>query len=561
MGLLLDDIRVCAWVYRMVERIESSDYASIELLVLNGAAASPSGSVLERMGRRVRNLVPFVATKLLDMAEERLVNRGSFLPDAFAQRDLSRLLPKVALLEVVPIRKQVSDYFSERDLEAIRGYGLDVLIRIGFRILRGGILHGARYGVWSYHHGDNMVNRGGPAGYWEAMERWPTTGSMLQILSEEMDNGTVLYRSWSCTQETLADNRNNLYWKTLSFIPRKLEQLHREGYDALMRQAQALTPERQLYSRRLYRVPTRGERTRLIGARVRERVRQKYANKLYFDQWFLLYHLGERGHDSMWRYRRLLPPKDRFWADPHVVYREGRYYLFIEEFLFAEQRGHISVMEMDEQGRHGEPVPILERPYHLSYPFVFEYQGHYYMVPESAENRTVDLYRCVEFPHRWEQCGTLLDGVHAVDATLHPHGGRWWMFVNMVENRGASSCDELFLFHADTPLGNDWTPHPLNPVISDARRARPAGRIFTENGRIYRPSQNCSVRYGYGFNINRILHLDEREYREELVSTATPEWEPGLLATHTYSRAHRLTVIDAQRRAVKEGVPGWLARD
>src|SRR2546427_6485060 len=82
----------------------------------------------------------------------------------------------------------------------------------------------------SYHHGDNRVNRGGPPGYWEVMESSPVTGTMLQVLTEDLDGGRVLYRSYSSTHDmSLADNKSNVQWKTLHFIPRKLKQLHDEG--------------------------------------------------------------------------------------------------------------------------------------------------------------------------------------------------------------------------------------------------------------------------------------------------------------------------------------------
>lgn len=547
-GLLLDSMEVCAWVYRMVEILQRSDYAAVELLVVDGGGDAERPSLVRRITGKARNLLPVLLNKGLDIAEQKLVERGASLPDAFALKDLSPLVEGVPVLTVKPARKRVSDYFSSQDVAAIEQHRIDVLIRIGFRILRGGILRAARYGVWSYHHGDNRVNRGGPAGYWEVVEGWPETGSMLQILSEDIDNGKVLYRSWSCTQETVADNRNNLYWKTLSFIPRRLEQLHRLGEEEFFRRVEAENPPLDLYGNRLFTVPTRGERARHIVRRTLGKLRDKYANKFYFDQWFLLYHLGDDGWGSLWRYRSIHPPKDRFWADPFPVYRDGKYYLFIEEFLFDRRQGHIALLEMDEEGNYGEPVPVLERPYHLSYPFVFQFEGEYYMVPESAANRSVDLYRCVEFPHRWEHRRTLLKGVSAVDATLHRQDGRWWMFVSIAENEGASSCDELFLFHSDDLLQGEWIPHPENPVVSDVRRARPAGRIFRHAGRLYRPSQNCAGRYGHGFQINEILRLDETGYEERPTATAAPDWRPGLLATHTFNRAGRLTVIDAEQR-------------
>jgi hypothetical protein len=151
-------------------------------------------------------------------------------------------------------------------------------------------------------------------------------------------------------------------------------------------------------------------------------------------------------------------------------------------------------------------------------------------------------------PHRWEKVHHLLDDVEAVDATLHEHGGRWWMFVNIVAHPGASSCVELHLFHADEPTSRAWQPHPQNPVVSDARRARPAGQLFEHEGRLYRPSQDCSHRYGWALNINWVKTLTPEVYEEELVSRAEPRWAPDVRGIHTFNRAGPFHVIDAEVR-------------
>ena len=106
-------------------------------------------------------------------------------------------------------------------------FDLDVALCFGFRILKGDALKIARHGVWSFHHGDNLVNRGGPAGFWEVMDGIPVTGSVLQILTEDLDNGRVIYRSWSPTSDrfSVKANRNNLYWKSSAFVIRKLKDL------------------------------------------------------------------------------------------------------------------------------------------------------------------------------------------------------------------------------------------------------------------------------------------------------------------------------------------------
>ena len=145
------------------------------------------------------------------------------------------------------------------------------------------------------------------------------------------------------------------------------------------------------------------------------------------------------------------------------------------------------------------------------------------------------MYRSEGFPRRWRFHKVLLEGVSAVDTTLVNTGLTWWLFANMVENDGASTWDELFIFSADSPLSGHWTPHRRNPVVSDVRRARPAGRIFERNGRLYRPSQDCSKWYGYGVRVNEIVVLNESEYEEREVDFLKPNWDKQVRGVHTLS--------------------------
>src|SRR5437016_5781577 len=119
-------------------------------------------------------------------------------------------------------RKDLSTDFSENDLDAIRSAKLDVILRFGFRIIKGEILRAAKYGVWSFHHGDNDFYRGGPALFWEIWETNPVSGSVLQILNEQLDGGQVIYKSLASTHRySLFLNRNAVYWKTAAFVTRK----------------------------------------------------------------------------------------------------------------------------------------------------------------------------------------------------------------------------------------------------------------------------------------------------------------------------------------------------
>jgi hypothetical protein len=96
----------------------------------------------------------------------------------------------------------------------------------------------------------------------------------------------------------------------------------------------------------------------------------------------------------------------------------------------------------------------------------------------------------------------------------------------------------------------------MNPIVSDVKRARGAGAIFRKNGKLFRPSQDCSKGYGYGFDLNEIIILSETEYSERTVKSVRPECMKNTVATHTYANQGDLTVIDAL-----PGRPKWAKRN
>jgi len=270
------------------------------------------------------------------------------------------------------------------------------------------------------------------------------------------------------------------------------------------------------------------------------------------DRWFLL--AGFCGPDALSAppvdlLNPLYPPADVFWADPFAWRRDGRHYVFFEECPFATRKGRISVLELDAEARPvGPAVPVIEEPYHLSYPFLFEFEGELYMVPEKKAVRRVDVYRCVEFPHRCVPVKTLIAGMRIVDATLFEWQGRWWMFCAVkLKWKGLRYDETLFAFHADSPLSSDWTPHPANPLLRDFSRGRPGGRIQRDGeGRLLRPSQDCVRHYGDGLNINEISLLTPTEYQERRIWHSSGEAAGGWHGMHHMDWHEGLMVMDAQ---------------
>jgi len=536
-GVLLDSLDVPAWEYRLIEMILQGNYASIEVFIVNmGIPPRPPWHV--RLRRHRKHLLYFLYAKL-----DETVFRPT--PNAFALKNLRELLPDTPTQLVHPLQKRYDDYFSEDDIKRIEAYQLDVLIRFGFRILKGKILTAAKHGIWSYHHGDNRVNRGGPAGIWEVFRDMPETGVTLQRLTERLDGGIALYRSWARTYPfSPVVNKNGFYWTATSFLPRMLELLYRVGEQKFSERIAPLQPAWDVYQHRLYRAPSNWEAWRFAWKQF-GKICWFYCKRVWQrEQWFLLFAIADDIAMVFWRFKKILPPKDRFWADPHVICRDDRYYVFLEEYLYASGKGHLSVMTIERNGQWTPPVKVLEKATHLSYPFVFEWEGRTYMMPESYEDRTISLYECRRFPDQWEHRLNFMEHVSAVDSTLFYYHDTWWLFTTIIEHDGGGLDNELFLFYSDRLFSTDWQPHPLNPIVSDVKNARSAGKIFVKDGKIYRPSQDGSRRYGYGFNLNEIITLTTTDYREQMVVSVHPTWDERIEGVHTLTYQDGLTIID-----------------
>ena len=396
----------------------------------------------------------------------------------------------------------------------------------------------ARYGVWRFCFGADGALGETLAGLPEVAAAEPLSASGLKVRLAADRPARLAYQSWARTYPfSVARHRDQLLRKTAEFAYRAVRELHHAGESWLGR----LREMRERPSPP--RTPGVADATRILARLARRGVERA----LNIEQWFLAYRFGGRVQAGLEGFTRILPPKDRDWADPFVVEKSGRYYIFFEELIYAEGKAHIAMLELDRAGRTSTPTRVLEADYHLSYPYVFEHDGQLWMLPESARNRRVELYRCVDFPLSWKREQVLLEDVRLVDATLHRSGERWWMFANSAAGGSRMFDDELHLFYADRLMG-EWRPHAKNPVKSDARSSRPGGSLFSRNGVLYRPAQVCVPRYGAGLAIHRVLKLTPEEYAERQVERLLPSAESGLFGLHTMNRAGDLIVVDAFAR-------------
>lgn len=549
-GLLLDGDQLPRFCRRIVAQIRASNFANVELLVYKKPILShdtKKKSFLDRIRRHIfdRTLRRHLLYHVYAALDDRL---GS---DEHPRDlvDASSVLTNIDKIFVDPIRQGYSERFPDAVVREVRAKNLDVLIRFGFNILRGDVLKSARYGIWSYHHGDNDFYRGGPAHFWELYENNPLSGVILQVLTEELDDGLVLCKSLFNTQDTLRVSENSYgpYWGAADLIIRKLNELHRLGWPHLTSNAVSRSPYRG--RRRLYRTPTNLETTTWLMRTLTRKGSKRLSRNFTLHHWRIAVRLNQpplfapECNGNLDGFQWLESPEGYFWADPFLIERDARRWVFFEEYSYTLKRGAIACAEVSSSGEFICVSKCLDdTEHHFSYPYVFRVADDFFMVPESSDSNCITLYQCEQFPDKWRRRSVLLRG-RFVDPTIWWHNERWWLLATAADPDSRSSS--LLLFSSQT-LTDNWRPHPANPISTDVRNNRNAGRILHQHGKLIRPSQSCSPRYGYSFAFNEIVRLSDSEYQERLVCDFLPE-RLGVDATHTYNWVPGLEVIDGRK--------------
>ncbi len=236
-----------------------------------------------------------------------------------------------------------------------------------------------------------------------------------------------------------------------------------------------------------------------------------------------------------------------FVADPFLVRSGNEWLLFFELLNRNTHLGEIGLSRSPDLVHWSYHGVVLAESFHLSYPKVFQWEGTWYLMPETHQAREVRLYVADPFPSRWTHAHTLLTGRQFLDATVFRHAEHWWMFVEASE---PIRHDTLRLYHSDH-LTSGWVEHPMSPVVeADPEIARPAGSVIHDGERLIRFGQKCKPRYGTGVRAFEITELTTTAYSERPLSS-----EPVYTGSGSGWNASRMHHVDAHR--IAEGQ--WIA--
>ncbi len=533
-GIMVDDLSLEAWKVDTVKKLIEGGMR-LELIVRNTEATQKKGFFHWLMHYPIRrgffqiwNHYWFKPTsKTMTELEPALKSLGLSLTD-------------IPILDCEPTHKKTSTFILDKDIESIKNHQLDFILRFGFDIIRGEVLQAAKYGIWSFHHDDEMAYRGGPPGFWEWMQDNPRNGVILQRLTDVLDKGNILKKRW--------------YPTILHSYKAHLDQLLSDSADMplqVCREIQftdKLNEYQSASEAKINRPPVNIKMLKYWILCVTRRLRFHLHDMFRQEDWNVGYAevpLKEfikapeiTEEDVVWFKRK---KRSIYFADPFVITTQNDTYIFYESYNYKTGKGHIEVVRRSKGFK--KPKVALEEPFHLSYPFVFEHEGEVYCIPESNEANRLNLYHFNEKELKLEQECVLIEHIRAIDPTLIYRDGCWNLFFTQKDFPSV----KLYRYVAED-LKGDYRPHHANPIKVDCADARMAGAFFEMDGELIRPAQQCGRYYGMAVNLNHVDQFTNKEYVEAQYDTIKPfahsKYKQGF---HTLNGNDTITVFDGKR--------------
>lgn len=541
-GLIVDSKTTTKYTYEIAEWCRNQQNILLSHLIIqrdkrpNQGKTEKSFNYLKKQGPLF--LLGQASFFALSRTENIFLRKHKHHQDHFQSYQLNDIIPESLCVDPEISKSGFIYRYSDHDIDKIKELNLDVLIRYGSGILSGQILNVTKFGILSFHHADNEINRGGPPGFWEVLLKQDATGFIIQQLTEELDGGHILACGKFPTKSHFLLNQACVYKKSNFYLKKLLNDIAT---------TRVLPPEKETYPyfNQLFKRPSLSHQaaymSRLLSSLMQKIVTRRLMKKKH--RWSIAFSRSNWKNLVMWRSSKIPNPPNHSLATPFAVRENDRDFCFVENYDFDTKKACISVYELV-----GEKAVFagdaLTEPFNTSFPYLFRFDDKLYMCPETSEINGIRLYECVEFPLRWKFLKVLMRDVQAVGTMIFQKDGLWWMLTNIDPCGIEENFSELFIFYSDNPVDGQWVPHPKNPFLSDSTRARNGG-LITQKNEYFRVSQKQGFdAHGNGFSINRIDEINKQHYSESKVCSIAPNFFPDIKGTHHLHSIDGLIVFD-----------------
>ena len=232
-------------------------------------------------------------------------------------------------------------------------------------------------------------------------------------------------------------------------------------------------------------------------------------------------------------------PRNVFWADPFILYRNSQYYVFYEELNKNQGYGTINCMVFDSTIKMLSNDIVIDEGVHFSFPYLIEDGKDIYMLPETSLKNELALYKAIDFPLIWEKQSVLLN-LPAMDSIVFREGGYWYLLYS-----DANRDDGSLFYRKSKDLVISWELIEEVLISKSFHNTRSAGNVIKYKDQLYRPTQKCDNYYGEAVVLN-IIDFGNNKLNEEEVKLIhyNNRFVKGF---HTISSCKNITFVDRRR--------------
>jgi hypothetical protein len=439
------------------------------------------------------------------------------------------------LIKTYPVLElhSVSDRYlelSEADLTAVQKLNLDIIIRCNKDIIRGNLLtKSCKQGIISTHHGDETRYRGGPPGFWEVVRKEYKSAFIIQILTEDLDNGHILLRGSVKTKLPYIRNQLNLFESSISRLLDIVE--NNENIVSYKKSPIYLGP--------IYRNPNTQDTIRYVWELLSWVLRTTYRKTLRLD-WQWRVHFSTAASDRLEPFKTLDCPEGHFLADPSLFLDNGKRWVVFEDFDRKDGFGKISLRDLDSGETHSD---VLQNISHHSFPRIFSSNGELYMTVEANTEMGLLIYQCDTFPQKWSPLPRQLERIEIIDPLTFVFDNRTLIHVNVIEGGNEVTSSEIYEI-----IGENGAIKmvPFTYPHCSSKFERNAGIISNQSG-VFRVTQiSKDGVYGKHIKIYRISVVDDT-YTEQEVFTQDSYPSREIEALHTLNVENGIKVFDSAK--------------
>ncbi|MDA7576527.1 formyltransferase family protein [Candidatus Pelagibacter sp.] len=411
--------------------------------------------------------------------------------------DLRKIIKNKIILK--KYQKNKKYFFKQKDIEKVKLEKFDILIRSCADIIPKDLLNVAKEGVLSFHHGDHEKFRGSPAGFWEVFFREISTGFMIQKIDKNLDYGKIILKGKFQTKSFFLLNQAELYQKSNFYIKKIILDFYKNKKFNFIDKGK---------KGKIFETPKIINQIKYLFQTFFVLSKKKFGKQKLFSLVFF-----EENFLSKPFY--LKNKSKKFLADPFLFKKNNQIFCFAEEYDFKTKKGHIVCMKYEDYISQDKKIIISEK-FHLSFPYIFDYAGNTYMVPDTSEISEIRLYKCTSFPYKWKFHKTLLKNIKAADSMIFKKNKIWWLFTNIDRSSSGDFTHDFSIFYSKNgPLSSKWHIHPFNPIKINSLNSRNGGLISDKN-KLFRISQKQGFdNYGEEINFHLIKSLTPKKYIEK----------------------------------------------